>query len=208
MQQPQSTVIFVQSTAHWKAIQQQRAQLLEVTSPPSSAPPSEPSPPRVIHREPKQAPTKKPSRLIGKEGSRRRNRWTNNTFADHPLAVLYAEDLCPPGYEAKTPKYDFGLILADQEDEEQVIIPKQQIVQVKAHNLPRHVRHSLKKTHISKGLVTNYESQLIEFIDIWLNDVECLENACLKIYVASNNQFERYVLHTMSRYYGFSSFSK
>ncbi|KAI8647762.1 hypothetical protein BD408DRAFT_407779 [Parasitella parasitica] len=210
MKQPQSTVIFVQSTAHWEAIQQQRAQILGVTSsPPTTPTTSDLSPPRMVSREPKQASSKKPSRLIGKEGSRRRNRWTNNTFADHPSAVLYAEDLRPPGYEANPPKYDIGLLVANQQDQDQEqATSTHQNVQEKAHNLSRRVRHSLKKTHISKSLITNYESQLIEFIHVWLNDVECLENACLKIHVASNNQFERYVLHLMSRYYGFSSFSK
>ncbi|CAO3639394.1 unnamed protein product [Mucor fragilis] len=206
----QSTVIFVQSTAHWEAIQQQRAQLVGVSPP--STPFMEQS--RVIPKKPKQPePTparKKPSRLIGKEGTRRRNRWTNNTFSDHPSAVLYAEDLRPPGYDAKAPKYDMGLIAIEQEgdESEQKEEQEQALVHALPHNLPRHVRHDLKKAHISKGLVTNYESQLIQFIDVWLNDTQCLDNACLQIQVVSNNQFERYVVHTMSRYYGFASFSE
>ncbi|KAL7310352.1 hypothetical protein PS15m_009865 [Mucor circinelloides] len=209
-QHSQSTVIFVQSTAHWEAIQQQRAQLIGV-SPPSTPSIETLQQDRISQKKPKQqasAPArKKPSHLIGKEGSRRRNRWTNNTFSDHPSAVLYAEDLRPPGYEAKAPKYDVGLISLEQDDDDS---EEEQQVQVHAlpHNLSRHVRHDLKKAHISKGLVTNYESQLIQFIDIWLNDTQCLDNACLEIQVVSNNRFERYVLHTMSRYYGFASFSK
>lgn len=134
-----------------------------------------------------------------------------DTFSEHPSAVLYAEDLRPPGYERKAPKYDVGLISTGQEDEEKEEEEADNVeakIHVLPHNLSRHVRHDLKKAHISKGLVTNYESQLIQFIDIWLNDTQCLENVCLEIQVVSNNQFERYVLHTMCRYYGFSSFSK
>ncbi|CAO0803196.1 unnamed protein product [Mucor circinelloides] len=209
-QHSQSTVIFVQSTAHWEAIQQQRAQLIGV-SPPNTPSIETLQQDRISQKKPKQqasAPArKKPSHLIGKEGSRRRNRWTNNTFSDHPSAVLYAEDLRPPGYEAKAPKYDVGLISLEQDDDDS---EEEQQVQVHTlpHNLSRHVRRDLKKAHISKGLVTNYESQLIQFIDIWLNDTQCLDNACLEIQVVSNNRFERYVLHTMSQYYGFASFSK
>ncbi|GAN06764.1 hypothetical protein MAM1_0135d06254 [Mucor ambiguus] len=214
-QSSQSTVIFVQSTAHWEAIQQQRAQLIGVSPPNTPLVESSQQHNRVIHKKPQQqettSPRKKPSRLIGKEGSRRRNRWTNNegTFSDHPSAVLYAEDLRPPGYEAKAPKYDVGIISIDQEgddSEEEEEEPEQ--VHTLPHNLSRHVRHDLKKAHISKGLVTNYESQLTQFIDQWLNDTHCLDNACLEMQVVSNNQFERYVVHTMSRYYGFVSFSE
>lgn len=103
-----------------------------------------------------------------------------------------------------------GLIAIEQEgdESEQKEEQEQALVHALPHNLPRHVRHDLKKAHISKGLVTNYESQLIQFIDVWLNDTQCLDNACLQIQVVSNNQFERYVVHTMSRYYGFASFSE
>ncbi|KAL9554599.1 hypothetical protein MBANPS3_002741 [Mucor bainieri] len=220
-QPSQSTVIFVQSTAHWEAIQQQREQLIGVSPPSTPSMESSQQQSRITQKKPKQQETtsarKKPSRLIGKEGSRRRNRWTNNedTFSDHPSAVLYAEDLRPPGYEAKTPKYDVALISIDQDgddseeeaDEEEEEKETQQ-AHALPHNLPRHVRHDLKKAHISKGLVTNYESRLIQFIDLWLNDTQCLDNACLEMQVVSNNQFERYVVHTMSRYYGLASFSK
>lgn len=123
--------------------------------------------------------------------------------------MLYAEDLRPPGYEAKAPKYDVGLISRDDSEEEEEEEEEDQVqVHALPHNLPRHVRHDLKKAHISKGLVTAYESQLIQFIDLWLNDTQCLDNACLELRVVSNNQFERYVVHTMSRYYGFASFSE
>lgn len=74
--------------------------------------------------------------------------------------------------------------------------------------LNRHIRHDLKKLHISQGLVSNYESQLIQFIDFWLDNIRDLTRVCLEIQVLSNNQFERYVLHTMSQYYGLNSFSK
>lgn len=132
-------------------------------------------------------------------------------FSDHPTAVLYAEDLRPPGYESSHShnhnhrRKVVAEILATDEDMEDMTM-----VEDKEDALPRiltrHIRHDLKKLHISQGLVANYESQLVQFIDLWLEDLECLDHVYTK--VISKNQFERYVLHTMSRYYGFHSFSK
>lgn len=77
----QSTVIFVHSTAHWEAIQQQRAQILGVASP-SAEEQEEKKRLKQAQRQSfereQHVPRKKPSRLIGKEGSRRRQRWTNS----------------------------------------------------------------------------------------------------------------------------------
>jgi hypothetical protein len=68
----QSTVIFVHSTAHWEALQQQKAQLLGVSLEPE---------PVVPKREKKPSTDVKVKRsLVGKEGSRRRQRWTNSKF--------------------------------------------------------------------------------------------------------------------------------
>ncbi|KAI8066280.1 uncharacterized protein B0P05DRAFT_598928 [Gilbertella persicaria] len=207
----QSTVIFVHSTAHWESILQQRAQLLGISR--ETAPEKQQKPKVYKDKRPESSDEQKKesrySHLIGKEGSRRRQRWTNNTFSDHPSAVLYAEDLRPPGYHTNQPRKHHQTITAlslDQEDQELTLnlIEKNATPQL----LSRHVRHDLKKAHISQSLVTNYELQLIQFIDQWLNDLYALEHAYLKLQVASNNQFERYVLHTMSRYYGLYSFSQ
>lgn len=191
----QSSVIFVHSTAHWEALQQQKAQLLGV--PPAPEPVVAP----VVKKVKKPSSDVKTKRsLAGKEGSRRRQRWTNNNFSEHPQAVLYAEDLRPPGYVHK--HHDASIFLqsdsiAVKDDAEKTIVPT---------ILSRHIRHDLKKAHISQGLVTNFESQLIQFIDAWLEDPDDLSKVCLQL--GSNNQFERYVLHTMSQYYGFCSFSE
>lgn len=67
----QSTVIFVHSTAHWEAIQQQKAQLLGVSPEP------EPETPKREKRAPSSDGKVKRS-LAGNEGSRRRQRWTNS----------------------------------------------------------------------------------------------------------------------------------
>jgi hypothetical protein len=72
--------------------------------------------------------------------------------------------------------------------------------------LNRHIRHDLKKAHISEGLVCQFESRLIQFIDTWLEQPNNLDTSYLQL--ESKNQFERYVLHTISQYYGFCSFSK
>ncbi|KAI8090717.1 hypothetical protein BDF21DRAFT_396154 [Thamnidium elegans] len=193
MNSPQSTVIFVHSTAHWEAIQKQRAQLLGVKPEPG-----------LIKKEKKAAPpsvkSKRPN--VGSEISRRRKRWVNNNyfgdnFSDHPQAVLYAEDLRPPGYIYK---HCNTRIL------EQDTMIKSRPQHIVPTILNRHIRRDLKKTHISQGLVTKFESMLMEFIDTWLDDLEQLDNVYLQI--ASNNQFERYVVHTLSQYYGLESFSE
>ncbi|KAI7904017.1 uncharacterized protein BX663DRAFT_506124 [Cokeromyces recurvatus] len=211
----QSTVIFIQSTAHWEAIQRQKAQLLGIK------PSSEPERPQTSSVNVNKKPTSKEkdtssrrSQWIGKEGSRRRQRWLNNNFLNHPSAVLYAEDLRPPGYNNQDyDKYELDVaasvlcstdddnLLFDGEglEDNNVLLP---------HALSRNVRYNLKKTHVSKILVSNYESQLMQFINLWLDDLKCLDKAYLEIKVVSNNQFERYILHTMCRYYGLYSFSK
>lgn len=71
MHSPQSTVIFVHSTAHWEAIQKQRAQLLGVKPEPEPAVKKErktPLPPSVKSRK----------YNVGSETSRRRKRWVNS----------------------------------------------------------------------------------------------------------------------------------
>jgi hypothetical protein len=133
-------------------------------------------------------------------------------FSEHPTAVLYAEDLRPPGYESCN-SYNHRKVAAEiliTQEEDDIAINDDDTVEDKQDILPqiltRHIRHDLKKLHISQGLVTNYELQLVQFIDLWLDDPKCLDHVYTK--VISKNQFERYVLHTMSRYYGFHSFSK
>lgn len=87
----QSTVIFVHSTAHWEAIQQQRAQLLGLIPPSdhassstSSPSPSSPAPLQHQKKERKHSSSAAASSVkrlnIRKEGSRRRNRWTNSKY--------------------------------------------------------------------------------------------------------------------------------
>lgn len=68
---PPSTVIFVHSTAHWEAIQQQRSQLLGVPPAPEHAEP------RRI-KKPAPADEKIKRSHVGSAGSRRRKRWTNS----------------------------------------------------------------------------------------------------------------------------------
>jgi hypothetical protein len=130
-----------------------------------------------------------------------------DNFSEHPTAVLYAEDLRPPGYESQS-SYKFrkaaAEILTTGEEEEDIAL-NEDTNDVSPQILTRHIRHDLKKLHISQGLVTSYEAHLIQFIDLWLDDPKCLKHVYIKI--NSKNQFERYVLHTMSRYYGLHSFS-
>lgn len=86
------------------------------------------------------------------------------------------------------------------------MVIKEQVKTVLPTILSRHIRHDLKKAHISEGLVCNFEAQLMQFVDTWLDNPKDLDKACLQL--QSKNQFERYVLHTIGQYYGFCSFSK
>jgi hypothetical protein len=84
----QSTVIFVHSTAHWEAIQRQRAQLLSVSSPNPSSDSyySTSSSPAPVQKKSRSSSSSSSSAAatrkynIGNEGSRRRNRWTNSKY--------------------------------------------------------------------------------------------------------------------------------
>ncbi|KAI9472186.1 MAG: hypothetical protein EXX96DRAFT_542304 [Benjaminiella poitrasii] len=206
----QPTVIFVQSTAHWEAIQRQKAQLDGIK-------------PELEKAQHVSVTTKKPpvkektdgsKRLesIGKEGSRRRQRWLNNNFLNHPSAVLYAEDLRPPGYygngEHTSNLEAAATILLSTDDEHLLDDDDADTAAFLPHILSRNSRYHLKKTHISRNLVSNYESELMLFINRWLDDPTCLDNVCLQIQVISNNRFERCIVHTMCRHYGLCSFSQ
>lgn len=69
---PPSTVIFVHSTAHWEAIQKQRAQLLGVPPAPQAAEPK-----RVV-KKPATTDEKIKRSHVGSANSRRRKRWANS----------------------------------------------------------------------------------------------------------------------------------
>ncbi|ORX60390.1 hypothetical protein DM01DRAFT_1332549 [Hesseltinella vesiculosa] len=105
--------------------------------------------------------------LVGKEGSRRRQRWDNNHLSQHPLAILYKEDLMMPGYVESGPFWSQPEIMALVEDEELFDMAQafhQQVVQVNSSHLPHSAMRSLRKKHVPQGMIAEYEQELMEFL--------------------------------------------
>ncbi|KAI9301080.1 hypothetical protein BJ944DRAFT_272017 [Cunninghamella echinulata] len=157
--------------------------------------------------------------LVGKEGSRRRQRWNNNQFNDHPYAVLYEDDLCIPGYpqvDAFWTHPDVILLMdeSDYYDENGDFIMNELDLYISSSspsnlkdnnhiNIPHHVRQDLKKQHIPQGVVFHYEQQLINFINNYDNHHESSD-----LIWSMDNSYIRFLLHQMSRYYQLESYSE
>ncbi|KAJ2958444.1 hypothetical protein NQZ79_g6016 [Umbelopsis isabellina] len=126
--------------------------------------------------------TKRNQLLVGKEGSRRRQRWDNNNFTDHPFAKLNPADLRPPGY-AERPKFhwtdDEAIANVTSDDIDRACrsleLPPFSHTE-DPHPLQRSVRHDLKKSHIPQGLVAFYDEQIRQFMERSIvRDVDSLE---------------------------------
>ncbi|KAF9989824.1 hypothetical protein BGZ75_004826 [Mortierella antarctica] len=135
---------------------------------------------------------------IGQEGSRRRQRHDNgkcspglHKFVHHPFAVLYQVDLAFPGYDHDAPsfhwKYDAviesmirnnppssrrsnvesGSSVGEAKPASPSIPP------IGHHLLTRAQRKDIKKVHVPKGVVMQYEGELVSFLDqLTLSDLE------------------------------------
>ncbi|KAI8338981.1 hypothetical protein BC941DRAFT_263796 [Chlamydoabsidia padenii] len=120
--------------------------------------------------------------LVGKEGSRRRQRYDNGRFTFHPCAILYEEDLVPPGYQQTNKPFW-------------------------SHHstslISHRIHQGLKKQHVPQGMVRHYEQLLVDFI------LECDDDDDGSLMVLDiDNPFARFVIHTMCRYYQMESYSK
>ncbi|CAO3672429.1 unnamed protein product [Umbelopsis vinacea] len=108
--------------------------------------------------------------LVGKEGSRRRQRWDNNNFTDHPFAKLNPADLRPPGY-ADRPKFhwtdDEAVANVTSDDIDRLCLSQVAIYSntEPPPSLQRSVRYDLKKSHIPEGLVAFYDEQIRQFME-------------------------------------------
>ncbi|KAI8069226.1 hypothetical protein BC940DRAFT_332515 [Gongronella butleri] len=180
--------------------------------------------------------------LVGKEGSRRRQRWNNNHLLEHPFAILYEDDLILPGYSdlaASSPFWSQPEIVALMEDDELLQMMQsfhQEAVHVNSSMLPRHALRSLRKRHVPHSLVTDFEQQLVDFLNVTTTvddpnedvmSIDCLfdpyegdnvmDDNDDDLYVdlvapecliwEVDNPFVRYVLHVMCQYYGLDSFT-
>ncbi|KAI9300725.1 hypothetical protein BJ944DRAFT_19437 [Cunninghamella echinulata] len=168
-------VFFVESSAHWEAIQRERAQFHNSTTSPIQIDK------RIISTKPKSCKSierasleKRNTLLVGKEGSRRRQRWNNSHLKDNPLAVLHTEDLKLPGYEQS---YRPSLWKDNEFDIETLIDNNQEInfngESDKNNNndddddrftITKKMRHDIKRHHIPEGYVQLYENEILDFI--------------------------------------------
>ncbi|KAI7876377.1 hypothetical protein K492DRAFT_210365 [Lichtheimia hyalospora FSU 10163] len=151
---------------------------------------------------------------MGKEGSRRRQRWDNNHFHDHPLASLVVPDdddrllmHTQPPFRWVTDDEQVMSILLDDDMDNTVYHHHHHHHQYEPysmhHHLPapltRSMRHDLKKTKIPEQLVYHYENQIIAYLDE--QDVD------LVMVLDIADRFTRWVVHIMCSYYNLVSFT-
>ncbi|CAO3633645.1 unnamed protein product [Cunninghamella blakesleeana] len=164
--------------------------------------------------------------LIGKEGSRRRQRWDNNQFNNHPCAILYEDDLYLPGYPhmdtfwtnpdvvwliEESDFYDDNGDLIMNEFDIYISPSSTTTTTTTTHHsdngifIPHHIRQDLKKQKIPQGMILHYEQQLIDNINNKYNGNNMDEDDDLTFPV--DNPYVRFLLHQMCRYYQLKSFS-
>ncbi|KAH8553970.1 hypothetical protein BGW37DRAFT_517720 [Umbelopsis sp. PMI_123] len=134
--------------------------------------------------------------LIGREGSRRRQRWDNNNFTDHPFAIINPADLRPPGY-SDLPKFhwaDDEAIANITSDDIDRMCRSQDLKSTtnsteSPHSLHRSIRHDLRKSHIPEGLVAFYDEQIRQFMQRSIvKDTDALEQDWVIVDEAAKQQ--------------------
>ncbi|KAI8097545.1 uncharacterized protein BX664DRAFT_326653 [Halteromyces radiatus] len=143
--------------------------------------------------------------LVGKEGSRRRQRYDNGNFTNHPFAVLYEDDLYPPGYQDLTTAFWTRPDIASLYSDDEYLLDSScsdgtTLSMIKHHSsiISHHVHKELKKQHIPQGIVLHYEHQLINFKE---GDQSTLAWSI-------NDPFIRFVIHIMCHYHHLESHSE
>jgi len=121
--------------------------------------------------------TRRNALLVGNEGSRRRNRYDNDNFTFHPLAILNPADLIPPGYTSEIPRFHFQydetaakISLADADrflnvKSSRIVMPSPSPATVSpSARLPRALRRRLKKSYVPHGVVQRFDTELLGFL--------------------------------------------
>ncbi|ORZ22381.1 hypothetical protein BCR42DRAFT_406073 [Absidia repens] len=223
-------VFFVESTAHWEALQRERAQFHHSSTPSLSSERSfTPSSRKQQHA------TKSTSKgdalasrftlAAGKPGSRRRKRWDNNHLKDNPAAILFPEDLKPPGHQHSTSRIlHFQGQLEDGVEDDTIAIDDIGDTDIENNyndlsvtdlpSLTRQMRYGLKRQHIPEGWVSYYEQQLLEFLSQMR--LQCQQQT--KQHTSEQNDntliweiedsYLRWLVHAICRYHNVNSYSE
>ncbi|KAI8065199.1 hypothetical protein BC940DRAFT_304438 [Gongronella butleri] len=178
-------VIIVESTAHWEALKQERAQFSPFIDSFSSNSSTPSPPPRSAPKQDRHQASPPPLRA-----SRRKRRFDNNCLKEHPQAVLLSQDLQFPGY-APAPRHWHTMVNLAPSSQDR---PKQDIVSRAQSNatLTKALRHALKRNHIPTGCIDDLERQLIAYLaseprDKWTMEI--------------NDSYQRWIFHALCQYY-------
>ncbi|CAO3598681.1 unnamed protein product [Absidia cylindrospora] len=154
--------------------------------------------------------------LVGKEGSRRRQRYDNAQFTHHPCAVLYEDDLYSPGYhpmkEALWSQPEIAAWFLDTEDDDDDRLFSMKTTYVadgisqQYTTISHRIHQDLKRKHVPSGFVFHYEQALNDFITH--GDSNSNINPDYSMAFEVNNPFDRFVIHTMCRFHSIESYSK
>ncbi|KAI8342793.1 hypothetical protein BC941DRAFT_413855 [Chlamydoabsidia padenii] len=187
-------VFFVESTAHWEALQRERAQFHSTTTTTDHhiITKKQPHGNKLPQRD---STANRIAMSVGKPGSRRRKRWDNNHLKDNPAAVLYPEDLKPPGH----PPSRVSFLQWDMEDDD-TTLDNNNDDDIYLPHLTRQMRHGLKRHHIPEGWVMQYEQQLVNFLS--RQD----ENELLTWEI--DDSYLRWLAHAICRYHNVDSYSE
>ncbi|ORZ18060.1 hypothetical protein BCR42DRAFT_413066 [Absidia repens] len=153
--------------------------------------------------------------LVGKEGSRRRQRYDNAQFTHHPCAVLYEDDLYSPGYhptkEALWSQPEIAAWFLDMNDDDDCFFSMNTTyvaddITQQYTTISHRTHQDLKRKHVPSGFVFHYERALNDFITHGGSNSNLDPNYSRAFEV--NNPFDRFVIHTMCRFHGIESYSK
>ncbi|KAI8058628.1 hypothetical protein BDF22DRAFT_740047 [Syncephalis plumigaleata] len=106
----------------------------------------------------------------GKPGSRRRKRYDNNHFVEHPCAILSPEDLPAPGYPLNAPGFHFT-----EHTQIAMSSPDTSVVYSRPEPRPRPARRGLtpgdrslrqavRRRRVPQGLVRRVEATILRFL--------------------------------------------
>jgi hypothetical protein len=126
---------------------------------------------------------------------RKRNRWRNDNFSDHPLKQIQFEEEEEEGYHLQP--NPFQLWLLHELDLKQETIPGTVKTPLGPERLTKNDRIMIKKCKFDIETVSNWERYILEFINNSTNrqslHLDHLSGMC------------RYLIHLLCRYHGIQS---